>query len=145
MSKMKPKYLHAYLDMAERFGQTSEATRLKVGALIIKDDTIIAQGVNGTPRGWLTNLCEDADGSTNSVVRHAEINALNKLRRSNNTSSGASMFCSHACCLPCAIELVDAGIKEFYFKHEYRDMSGLAYLESKGVKVQWLNEDCKSL
>jgi dCMP deaminase len=142
---MKQKYKTAYLDMAERFGQTSEATRLKVGALIIRDDTIIAQGVNGTPRGWLTNLCEDADSSTNSVVRHAEVNALNKLRRSNSSSNGATMFCSHACCLPCAIELVDAGIKEFYFKHEYRDMSGLDYLESKGVKVEWLDQECKSL
>jgi dCMP deaminase len=142
---MKTKYLHAYLDMAERFGQTSEATRLKVGALIVKDDTIISCGVNGTPRGWLTNLCEDADGSTNSVVRHAEVNALNKLRRSNGSSSGASMFCSHLCCLGCAIEIVDSGIKEFYYKHEYRDLSGLEYLESKGVKVEWLGEECNSL
>jgi dCMP deaminase len=135
---MKQKYKLAYLDMAERFGQTSEAERLKVGALIVKDDAIISCGVNGTPRGWRTNLCEESDGKTSDVVRHAEVNALNKLRRSNGSSSGASMFCSHSCCLGCAIEVVDAGIKEFYFKHEYRDSSGLEYLESKGVKVEWL-------
>jgi dCMP deaminase len=124
--------------MAERFGQTSEAERLKVGALIVKDNAIISCGVNGTPHGWATNICEDTNGTTSSVVRHAEVNALNKLRRSNSTSSGATMFCSHSCCLGCAIEVVDAGIKEFYFKHEYRDSSGLEYLESKGVKVEWL-------
>ena len=106
---LKDKYLQAYLDIAERFGQTSESTRLKVGAVIVKDDAIISIGVNGTPVNWYTNICEDADGQTSAVVRHAEINALNKLRRSNNTSSGATMFCSHSCCLACSIDIVDAG------------------------------------
>lgn len=132
---MKDKYLEAYLDMAERFGQTSEALRLQVGALIVKDGGIISEGVNGTPRGWLTNLCEDSDGKTSPIVRHAEVNALNKLRRSNSTSSGATMFCSHSCCLNCAIDLVDAGIKEFYYRHDYRDTSGLEYLRTKGLTV----------
>jgi dCMP deaminase len=138
---MKQKYITAFVDMAERFGQTSEATRLKVGALIVKDGAIISCGVNGTPTGYHTNLCEGADGKTLGVVRHAEVNALNKLRRSSGTSSGASMFCSHACCLPCAIELVDAGVSKFYYKHEYRDDAGLKYLEANGVQVEWINED----
>jgi dCMP deaminase len=142
---MKQKYLDAYLDMAVRFGETSEATRLKVGAIIVKDDAIISVGVNGTPRGWLTNLCEDPDGKTSAFVRHAEVAALNKLRRSNSTSSGATMFSSHSCCLNCAVEIVDAGIEKFYFRNEYRDLQGLEYLESKGVKVEWLPEVCNSL
>lgn len=121
--------------MAERFGQTSEATRLKVGTIIVKDDAIISVGVNGTPRGWLTNLCEDPNGKTSAVVRHSEINALNKLRRSSSTSSGATMFCSHSCCLGCAIDLVDAGIEKFYYRHDYRDTFGLGYLRTKGLTV----------
>lgn len=133
---MKNKYITAFVDMAERFGQTSEATRLKVGALIVKDGAIISCGVNGTPTGYHTNLCEDADGKTSGVVRHAEVAALNKLRRSNNTSSGATLFCSHSCCLNCAVEIVDAGIESFYYKYEYRDASGLDYLRNSGVDVQ---------
>ena len=49
---MKQKYKAALLDMAERFGETSYATRLKVGALLFKNDSIIALGTNGQPPKW---------------------------------------------------------------------------------------------
>ena len=55
---MKQKYLEAYMDMAVRFAQTSEATRLKVCAMIIKNHSIISIGINGTPTGWHTNVCQ---------------------------------------------------------------------------------------
>lgn len=55
---MKRKYAEALIDMAERFGQTSTAERLKVGALIYKNDSIISLGVNGMPPKWLTEDCE---------------------------------------------------------------------------------------
>lgn len=50
---MKQKYLLALMDMTERFGLTSEAKRLQVGASIVKNGSIISLGVNGT---YLTNL-----------------------------------------------------------------------------------------
>ena len=40
---MKDKYKQAFMCMAEIFAQTSEAQRLKVGGLIVKDDKIISQ------------------------------------------------------------------------------------------------------
>ena len=53
---MKDKYKQAFMCMAEIFAQTSEAQRLKVGCLIVKDDKIISQSVNGTVKGWHTNI-----------------------------------------------------------------------------------------
>lgn len=58
---MKEKYARALLDMAERFGQTSTAERLKVGALIYKNDSVIALGVNGMPPKWPTEVCEQVE------------------------------------------------------------------------------------
>lgn len=130
---MKEKYKLALMDMAERFGQTSEATRLKVGALLYKNDNIISMGVNGTRSGWHTNKCEDENGNTTPHVRHAEVAALDKLRKSNETSIGATLFCSHACCLNCAVELVEAGVSKVYYRHHYRNLDGLSYLDSHGV------------
>lgn len=132
---MKQKYINAYMQMAEVFAGTSEAKRLKVGALVVKDGGIISEGCNGTPRGWVDNVCEGSDGLTLGVVRHAEINALNKIRRSTMTSVGATMFISHSPCLNCAIDIVDAGIKQVYFREQYRDDSGIAYLKNKMVDV----------
>lgn len=135
---MKPKYRDAYMDMAERFGQTSEAERLKVGALLIKDGSIIAEGCNGTPAGFHTNVCEDENWNTRPEVNHAEINALNKLRKTHNTSQNAVLFVSHMPCYSCALELVDAGVKKVYYRHPYRKTEGVEYLLANGVEVEQL-------
>lgn len=127
--------MDAFMMMASTFARTSEAKRLQVGCLIVKDGGIISCGVNGSPSGWPTNVCESVDNVTEWYVRHAEINALNKLRRSHSVSTGATMFCTHACCLPCAIDLVDAGISQFFYRETYRDDSGLEYLRTKGLTV----------
>ncbi len=54
---MKDKFIHAFMDVAERFSKLSSAKRLQVGAIIVKDDRIISIGYNGMPSGW-DNNCE---------------------------------------------------------------------------------------
>lgn len=133
---MKEKYLKAFMKMTEVFAETSEAKRLKVAACLIKNDNPIAFGINGTIPGWSTNQCEDEDGKTKSdVVLHAEIQALNKLRKVNESSVGATLLVTHACCLRCAHEVVDSGIKIVYYRHPYRCTEGIEYLKKNGVEV----------
>jgi deoxycytidylate deaminase len=55
---MKDRFVATYLEMAETFAKLSHASRLKVGAIIVKDDRIISLGYNGTPAGW-DNTCEE--------------------------------------------------------------------------------------
>ena len=57
---MKPKFQQLYMDWAERTAQLSHAKRLQVGAVIVKDDTVISYGYNGMPAGW-NNDCEDKE------------------------------------------------------------------------------------
>jgi dCMP deaminase len=46
------------MDWAARCAQLSHAVRLQVGAVIVKDDSVISYGYNGMPAGW-DNNCED--------------------------------------------------------------------------------------
>ena len=46
------------MDWAERCAELSHARRLQVGAVIVKDDSVISYGYNGMPSGW-DNDCED--------------------------------------------------------------------------------------
>ena len=46
------------MDWAKRTAQLSYARRLQVGAVIVKDDSVISYGYNGMPAGW-DNNCED--------------------------------------------------------------------------------------
>jgi len=133
---MKQKYLLAMMDMTERFGQTSESKRLKVGASLVKNNAIISLGVNGTPSGWYTNDCEDENGQTQWFVKHAEAACLDKLVHSTESASGAVMLVSHAPCKFCSIRIKDAGISKVYYRHSYRDSSGLEYLKENGVSVE---------
>ena len=134
---MKHKYVIAMMETAEAWAKTSEAKRLQVGAVIAKEDTIIAQGVNGTYKG-LPNHCEDINGDTLPWVRHAEAAALDKLVRSTNSADGATMYVTHAPCLNCAYRIVDSGIRKVYYKDEYRSTAGLEHLQLHGVIVEKL-------
>ena len=55
---MKEKFIKLYMDWARRCAELSHARRLNVGAVIVKDDTVISYGYNGMPAGW-DNNCED--------------------------------------------------------------------------------------
>ena len=135
---MKEKYKQAFMEMATVFAKTSEANRLKVGALIVKDEKVISLGINGTIKGWYTNTCEDEKGETEWFVRHAEHAALNKLRTSHESSVGAEMFVTHSPCLKCCLEIIDAGITKVYYKDEYKDRTGISLLKEYGVDVEKL-------
>ena len=133
---MKDVYLHAYMDMALRFAETSEAQRLKVAAMLVKNGSILSIGINGTYPGWETNVCEDENGLTSWYTRHAEQACLDRMLQTNETTTGATMLVTHAPCKMCSLRIKDAGINSVYYRNSYRDSSGVDYLQSAGVRVE---------
>ena len=140
---MKQKWVDAFMDTAERFAQLSSAVRLKVGAVVVKDNRIISIGYNGMPSGW-TNECENtiqhSDDTVTTVTKdeviHAEANAIIKLARDGESGNGASLFCTHAPCIHCAKLIHGAGIKTVYYRESYRDTLGLDFLEHCNIEVK---------
>lgn len=133
---MKPQLISAYMDIAERFAQVSECERLKVGAIIVKNGSILAHGWNGTPSGFRTNVCELEDGSTSPFVLHAEQNVLVKMARSTESIQGAELFCTHSPCPECSKLLAQSGVSKVYYKNKYRVTDGIRVLEELGVAVE---------
>lgn len=133
---MKKKYLLAFMDMAERFAQTSEAVRLKVCALFVREGRILSIGINGQPEGWPTEACEDACGNTLPTVRHAEDAGLQKFVNSTEVAAGCSVFITHSPCLACAIKLVTAKVDCVYYRYQYRNIEGIDYLKRNGIPVE---------
>lgn len=135
---MKPKFIDAYMDVAERFGQLSTARRLNVGAIIVKDNRIISIGYNGMPSGW-DNNCEDTlDGGqlkSKPEVLHAESNAIAKLARSNESGEDSTLFITHSPCLECSKLIYQSGIITVYYKNEYRSQDGLDFLKKSNINV----------
>jgi dCMP deaminase len=130
------KFKHAHMQVAEVYAQLSSATRLKVGSVIIKDNRIISIGYNGMPSGW-TNECEH-EGKTKPEVLHAESNAIAKLAASPESGEGASIFITHAPCIDCAKLIYQSGIKEVYYKNDYRSTQGVDFLKKCDIMVSKL-------
>jgi len=165
---MKEKYIKAHMKAASVYAELSTARRLQVGCVIVKDNTIIGIGYNGMPSGW-DNNCEDVEYVlkeecqatdewmvqngfsetahgwsrlvTKSEVLHAELNCISKVSRSTNSSEGATMFITHAPCLECAKMIYQAGIKEVYYKSNYRSEAGINFLKKCKVEVIQCNEE----
>lgn len=161
---MKKKFVDAHMKAAEVYADLSSATRLKVGCVVVKDNTIIGIGYNGMPSGW-DNQCEDvffierdevADhyrvesliqlGYTETPhgwtktkskpeVLHAETNAIAKVSQSTNSSKDAALFVTHAPCLDCAKLIHQSGITNVYYKNKYRSDDGVNFLNKCGVNV----------
>jgi dCMP deaminase len=171
---MKNKFVKLYMDWAKRCAELSHARRLHVGAVIVKDDTVISYGYNGMPAGW-DNNCEDQvwdsgaggwldpeefdakypyegwhEGAQRNVryglktkpeVLHAESNAIAKLAKSNNSGAGADLFVTHMPCLDCAKLIYQSGISRVWYGANYRDDSGIRFLEKSGVEVKQIEEE----
>lgn len=137
---MKLKHKIAYLETCDVFAKCSPSNRLKVGAVIVKNNRIISCGYNALPE-HLDGPLEDENNVTYQEVRHGEKNALMGLTKSSESAQGSLMFCSHSCCKPCAVDIVDAGIRAFYFKDVYKNWDGINHLLDAGVKVYKWEED----
>lgn len=129
------------MDVALRTAELSRARRLKVGAIIVRDDNIISFSWNGTPPGW-DNNCEHETESglvTKDEVIHAEMNAILKLAKKGSSAEGAALFLTHAPCITCAKCIYTAGIKSVYYNMQYRSSEGINFLEKCGVNVYHVN------
>tara|TARA_R110002110_G_scaffold211268_1_gene423929 strand:- start:727 stop:1137 length:411 start_codon:yes stop_codon:yes gene_type:complete len=126
----------AYMDMAARWSELSHATRKKVGALIVRDQQIISDGFNGTPKGF-PNQCEGEDGKTLPEVLHAESNALTKLSRGTQKSEGATLYVTLSPCFECAKLIIQSGIRRVVCGHKYSDQSGVDFLRTCKVTVEF--------
>ena len=142
------------MTIAEETAKLSHATRAKVGCIIVKDNRIISIGYNGMPSGW-ENECETIKEQhdigttmlfTKPEVLHAETNAIAKLAQSNESSTDATLFCTHEPCIECAKLIHQSGIRNVIFKRSYNAAKGTGseFLVKSGCVVEKLEEQYES-
>ena len=127
------KYDKLFIQICEKYADMSSAKRKKVGAVIVKENTIISDGYNGTPAGF-DNNCEDSDGKTHWYVMHAEANAITKMARSNTNSSDSTLYVTLSPCKECSKLIIQSGIKRVVYLEKYKDTSGLDFLGNFNIE-----------
>lgn len=137
---MKHKMKLFYMNEAMNVANLSYCNRLKVGAILVKEERIISFGYNGTFSGQ-DNCCEDETGKTKDNVIHAEENLLMKLTRTHETSIGSSIFITHQPCINCARLIANSGVHSVYYLHPYRCDKGVELLQSMGIYTEQLSSE----
>jgi dCMP deaminase len=126
-----------YMDFAGLVAKKSPCNKLKVGAVIVTENSTVFTGYNETPEG----TCEDEHNHTYPHVIHAEIDAIAKVAKSHETTTGARVFVTTAPCLNCASMLIKMGVKEVYYRDLYKNRDGLRLLEKHHVYVDQINSE----
>lgn len=145
--------LNAHLKAAQAYAELSHAKRLKVGAVLLKDDRIISVGYNGMPSG-MDNECEylvDMLGpkgehlhelQTRPEVCHAEMNVIAFAAKHGGIGTdGCTMVVTHSPCFECSKLLMQAGVKEIYYEKEYRLTDSIDFLKSNNIIVLEIPND----
>lgn len=126
-----------YMNIAKEIAKLSYAKRAKVGAILVKNNSIIAYGYNGMPSEF-QNICEtEVNGEliTNREVLHAETNCISKIAKSTYSSEGSDMYVTMSVCYDCAKLIIQSGIKRVFYSEEYRDKSGLELLKKAKIEI----------
>lgn len=111
----------------------STCGRLQVGAVIVRDDAILATGYNGAPRN--TPHCDHTLDSHNpcKLAVHAEMNAI--IFAGKEKCEDSTMYITHAPCLACSGPMINSGLHRVVFNKHYKNEDGLMNLKVGGVIV----------
>ena len=100
----------------------STCERLAVGATVVRDKRVISGGYNGSVSGDVHCSevgCYVVEGHCVRTV-HAEVNAIIQCAKFGASTEGAAIYVTHFPCLQCTKTIIQAGIANVYFLHDYR-------------------------
>ena len=142
---MKQKYIDYLKKICVETSKLSTCVSKQVGALLIKDNRIIAIGYNGVPSG-IKHCDELFDKNNFDREKHHEWSKLNEYHAEENVLlfclrhginiSDSQLMSSLSPCINCAKLISNSGIKKFYYLEEYdKDTKGLDFLKKSKVEV----------
>ena len=144
----RPSWDEYFLRLAKDVSTRSNCCRRKVGAVIVKDNHIVATGYNGTP-AKTTNCfdggCPRCNGEHKTGEKldeclcvHAEQNAICQAAKHGNCIDGGKIYVTCSPCLTCLKLIINSGIKEVIFGEWYREFNDQEkkLVKESGIKVK---------
>lgn len=127
----RPSWHQYFLTITRQVAERSTCTRAKVGAVIVRDKSIVATGYNGSPAGLphcsevgclvYTSRTPAGDTEENCFrTIHAEINAIAQAARNGSSIRDADIYITHTPCIHCLKVLINTGIRRVFYEREYK-------------------------
>ncbi len=134
------------MEMADLAARRTTCLRRGVGAVIVKDNRVLATGYNGAPQG-LTHCGEIGcmreqlqvpSGQRHELCRalHAEQNAIITAARYGVNIEGARIYVNTQPCSVCAKMIINSGITEIVYKNPYPDDLAMSMLKESGISLR---------
>lgn len=129
---------HTYfMNIAHQAATRSTCARKHVGAVIVRDKTILSTGYNGSIRGM--PHCDDVghlmeDGHCVATV-HAEANAIIQAAKNGVRIEGAEIYTTASPCWACFKLITNAGIRTIYYGEFYRDVRSAEVAAQLGIHL----------
>ena len=131
-----------FMNIAHQVSTRSTCSRKNVGAVIVRDKTILSTGYNGSVRG--APHCNEAghDIENDHCVRtvHAEANAVAQAAKHGVRIDQAEIYVTASPCLTCFKLIANSGIVKIYYKEFYRDERITEYARQAGVTLIYMGE-----
>ncbi len=136
-----------FMELTEQVGSWASCLRRKVGAIIVRDNRVMATGYNGAPAGIVSCVergkCLRIENNIPSGTRaeicyaaHAEQNAIIQAAKFGVEIDGATLYCTHQPCVICAKMIINAGIKRVVYKEGYPDEFSMQLFKEAGTAVE---------
>ena len=145
--KQRANWEQYFMNIAKEVATRSTCDRKHVGALIVRDKTILSTGYNGSIRGM--PHCDDVghmmeDGHCVATI-HAETNAILQAAKNGVMINGGEVYITASPCWPCFKMLANAGIKKIYYGEFYRDQRIFDVAKQIGIELINIPVDQKEL
>jgi dCMP deaminase len=126
-----------FMGIAHQAATRSTCARKHVGAVIVRDRTVLSTGYNGSLRGL--PHCEDVgcvveDGHCVTTV-HAEANAILQAARNGVSIAGAELYTTASPCWNCFKLIANAGISRIFYGEFYRDERSREVAQQIGIDL----------
>jgi len=139
---------HTYfMNIARQAATRATCDRKHVGAVIVRDRTILSTGYNGSIRGM--PHCDDVghlieNGHCVATV-HAEANAILQAAKNGVRIDGSEIYTTASPCWNCFKLIANAGIRAIYYGEFYRDERSPAVAAQIGIKLIDLTQAVREL
>lgn len=140
---MRSEWDKYFMDIAKMVATRATCDRKHVGAVLVRDKTILSTGYNGSVRGLAH--CDDLDHMMEDghCVRtiHAEANAIAQAAMNGVSIKGATAYVTALPCWSCFKLLVNSGVEEIYYGEAYRPDDKTVLATSKlGIRLERIKE-----
>ena len=136
-----------FMNIAKEVATRSTCDRKHVGALIVRDKTILSTGYNGSIRGMphcddVGHLMEDEHCV---ATIHAETNAILQAAKNGVMINGSEIFITASPCWNCFKMIANAGIRKIFYGEFYRDERIFDIAKKIGIELIHIPVDQKTL